>query len=135
MTGTGNGRVDVGFIGIDGVSDDLTCSGRNDRKGLASTCWLFLAIDEQPSNGFGFCVRHGARRVRFVHVYLPGVSRKPQRQSKEVLAAVLNPVAYFIIYRAITIYLLEYNVSNIGLAPGGNASGGSRIRYPREASR
>jgi hypothetical protein len=73
--------------------------------------------------------------MRFVHVYLPGVSRKPQRQRKEGLAADLNPVGQSIIYRSITIYLFEYNVSNIGLAPGGNASGGSRIRYPREASR
>jgi hypothetical protein len=131
MTAAGNSRVDVGFIGIDGVSDDFTCSGRNDRKGLARTCRLFLAIDEQPSNGFGFYLRYGACRVRFVHVYLPGVSRKPQRQRKEGLAAELNPsVSLLFIVRSRYIYL---NITSQILAWRRAATPrAARIRYPRE---
>jgi hypothetical protein len=45
----------------------------------------------------------------------------------QVLAAELNRHRPFI-YRSITLYLFEYNESNISLAPGS----GSRIRYPGE---
>ena len=53
--GAGNGHVDVGFVGIDGVGDDFTRSGRNDRKGLAGAGRLLLAVDEQPPNRLGSC--------------------------------------------------------------------------------
>jgi hypothetical protein len=47
----------------------------------------------------------------------------------QVLAAELNRLWPFI-YRSITLYLFEYNESNISLAPGD----GSRFRYLKRAS-
>jgi hypothetical protein len=43
---------------------------------LAGARGLFLAVDEQASNRLGGRIRYGDGGVCFVHVYLPGLSRK-----------------------------------------------------------
>ena len=71
MAGAGDGRVDVGFVSVDGMSDDFARTWRNNWEPLAFSCPLFLAIDEQAANRLGFRSRQGAGGVRFAHVHLP----------------------------------------------------------------
>ncbi len=123
---TGYGGVDVGFAGVDGMGNDLPVAGRDNGKGLARTRWLFLAVDEQASNGLGFSTRHGVRRLRLVHFHLPGVFDHRGGRAKRQLQPNWT-AGKSIIYRSITLYFLEYNEANISLTPGGHTSDGSRL--------